>query len=51
MNPIARLRARAAARYQAADKTVLTNVAFVLVITLTASLLVGWSGYTMYENT
>jgi parvulin-like peptidyl-prolyl isomerase len=51
MNPIARLRARAAARYQAADKTVLTNVAFVLVITLTASLLVGWSGYTIYDNT
>jgi parvulin-like peptidyl-prolyl isomerase len=51
MNPIARLRARAAARYQAADKTVLTNVAFVLVITLTASLLVGWSGYTIYNNT
>jgi parvulin-like peptidyl-prolyl isomerase len=30
---------------------VLTNVAFVLVITLTASLLVGWSGYTIYDNT
>jgi len=51
MNPIARLRARAAARYQAADKTVLTNVAFVLVITLTTSLLVGWSGYSVYEST
>jgi len=51
MNPIARLRARAAARYQAADKTFLTNVAFVLAIALTASLLVGWSGYTVYDNT
>ena len=51
MNPIARLRARAAAKYQAADKTVLTNVAFVLVITLTTSLLVGWSGYSVYQGT
>jgi hypothetical protein len=51
MNPIARLRARAAAKYQAADKTVLTNLSFVLVIGLTTSLLGGVAGYSVYHNT
>jgi parvulin-like peptidyl-prolyl isomerase len=51
MNPIARLRARAAARYQAADKTALTNLTFVLVIALTAVLLVGVAGYSVYNDT
>ena len=51
MNPIARLRARAAARYQAADKTALTNLSFVLAIALTAVLLVGYAGYTVYNGT
>jgi len=51
MNPIARLRARATARYQAADKTALTNLTFVLVIALTAVLLVGVAGYSVYNDT
>ena len=44
MNPIARLRARVVARYQAADKTALTNLSFVIAIALTAVLLVGVAG-------
>ena len=51
MNPIARLRARIAARYQAADKTALTNLSFVVVIALTGVLLVGVAGYSIYDST
>ena len=51
MNPIARLRARAAARYQAADKTALTNLSFVVVIALAGALLVGVAGYSVYDST
>jgi len=51
MNPIARLRARAAARYQAADKTALTNLTFVLAIGLAGTLLVGVAGYSVYDGT
>ena len=51
MNPIARLRARAAARYQAADKTALTNLSFVLAIALTGVLLVGVASYSVYDST
>ena len=51
MNPIARLRARLAARYQAADKTALTNLSFVVVIALTGVLLVGVAGYSIYDST
>ena len=51
MNPIARLRARAAARYQAADKTALTNLSFVVVIALAGALLVGVAGYSVYNDT
>lgn len=51
MNPIARLRARVAARYQAADKTALTNLSFVVAIALTAVLLVGVAGYSVYDST
>jgi len=51
MNPIARLRARAAARYQAADKTALTNLSFVVAIALAGALLVGVAGYSVYDNT
>lgn len=51
MNPIARLRARAAARYQAADKTALTNLSFVVAIALTGTLLVGVAGYSVYDST
>jgi parvulin-like peptidyl-prolyl isomerase len=51
MNPIARLRARAAARYQAADKTALTNLSFVVAIALAAVLLVGVAGYSVYDST
>jgi parvulin-like peptidyl-prolyl isomerase len=51
MNPIARLRARAAARYQAADKTALTNLSFVVVIGLAGALLVGVAGYSVYDST
>ena len=51
MNPIARLRARVAARYQAADKTALTNLSFVIAIALTAVLLVGVAGYSVYDST
>jgi parvulin-like peptidyl-prolyl isomerase len=51
MNPIARLRARVAARYQAADKTVLTNLTFVVAIGLAGTLLVGVAGYSVYDST
>jgi parvulin-like peptidyl-prolyl isomerase len=51
MNPIARLRARAAAKYQAADKTALTNLSFVVAIGLTGALLVGVAGYSVYDST
>ena len=51
MNPIARLRARAAARYQAADKTALTNLSFVVAIALAGALLVGVAGYSVYDST
>lgn len=51
MNPIARLRARLVARYQAADKTALTNLSFVVVIALTGVLLVGVAGYSIYDST
>ena len=51
MNPIARLRARAAARYQAADKTALTNLTFVVAIGLAGTLLVGVAGYSVYDGT
>ncbi|MEY3683329.1 MAG: hypothetical protein RIS62_39 [Chloroflexota bacterium] len=51
MNPIARLRARVAARYQAADKTALTNLSFVVAIALTGVLLVGVAGYSIYDST
>ena len=51
MNPIARLRARLAARYQAADKTALTNLSFVVAIALTGVLLVGVAGYSIYDST
>jgi parvulin-like peptidyl-prolyl isomerase len=51
MNPIARLRARVAARYQAADKTVLTNLTFVVAIGLAGTLLVGVAGYSVYDGT
>jgi peptidyl-prolyl cis-trans isomerase C len=51
MNPIARLRARAAARYQAADKTALTNLSFVVAIGLAGALLVGVAGYSIYDST
>uniref|UniRef100_UPI00404A5A91 peptidylprolyl isomerase n=2 Tax=Candidatus Limnocylindrus sp. TaxID=2802978 RepID=UPI00404A5A91 len=51
MNPIARLRARAAAKYQAADKTALTNLTFVVIIGLAGALLVGVAGYSVYDST
>jgi len=51
MNPIARLRARVAARYQAADKTALTNLTFVIAIGLAGTLLVGVAGYSVYDGT
>jgi len=51
MNPIARLRARVAARYQAADKTALTNLTFVIAIGLAGTLLVGVAGYSVYDST
>lgn len=51
MNPIARLRARLVARYQAADKTALTNLSFVVAIALTGVLLVGVAGYSIYDST
>jgi parvulin-like peptidyl-prolyl isomerase len=51
MNPIARLRARVAARYQAADKTMLTNLSFVVAIALAGTLLVGVAGYSVYDGT
>jgi hypothetical protein len=51
MNPIARLRARAAAKYQAADKTALTNLTFVVAIGLAGALLVGVAGYSVYDST
>jgi parvulin-like peptidyl-prolyl isomerase len=51
MNPIARLRARAAAKYQAADKTALTNLSFVVAIGLAGALLVGVAGYSVYDGT
>jgi parvulin-like peptidyl-prolyl isomerase len=51
MNPIARLRARAAARYKAADKTALTNLSFVVAIALAAVLLVGVAGFSVYDST
>lgn len=51
MNPIARLRARAAAKYQAADKTALTNLTFVVTIGLAGALLVGVAGYSVYDST
>ena len=51
MNPIARLRARVAARYQAADKTALTNLTFVVAIGLAGALLVGVAGYSVYDST
>lgn len=51
MNPIARLRARAAAKYQAADKTALTNLSFVVAIGLAGTLLVGVAGYSVYDST
>ncbi len=51
MNPIARLRARAAARFQAADKTALTNLSFVIAIALAGALLVGVAGYSVYQGT
>lgn len=51
MNPIARLRARAAARFQAADKTALTNLSFVVAIALAGALLVGVAGYSVYDST
>jgi parvulin-like peptidyl-prolyl isomerase len=51
MNPIARLRARAAAKYQAADKTALTNLTFVVAIGLAGVLLVGVAGYSVYDST
>jgi parvulin-like peptidyl-prolyl isomerase len=51
MNPIARLRARAAAKYQAADKTALTNLSFVVAIGLAGALLVGVAGYSVYDST
>lgn len=51
MNPIERLRARAAARFQAADKTALTNLSFVVAIALAGALLVGVAGYSVYDST
>jgi parvulin-like peptidyl-prolyl isomerase len=51
MNPIARLRARAAAKYQAADKTALTNLSFVVAIGLAGTLLIGVAGYSVYDST
>jgi parvulin-like peptidyl-prolyl isomerase len=51
MNPIARLRARAAARFRAADKTALTNLSFVVAIALAAILLVGVAGFSVYDST
>ena len=51
MNPIARLRARAAAKYQAADKTALTNLTFVVIIGLAGALLVCVAGYSVYDST
>jgi len=41
VNPIARLRAKTTARFQAADKSVLTNLAFLGAIALSTLLLVG----------
>ena len=41
MNPIAKLRASAVARYHAADKSVLTNLAFLGAIALSTLLLAG----------
>ena len=51
MNPFAHLRARAAARYKAADKTALTNLSFVVAIALAAVLLVGVAGFSVYDST
>jgi len=50
MNPIARLRARAAASYRGADKTALTNLSFVVAIALAAVLLVGVAGFSVYDG-
>lgn len=51
MNPITRLRALVTARYRAADKTALTNLSFVVAITLASTLLVGVAGYSVYHST
>ena len=51
MNPIARLRRRIAAWYETADKSLLTNVAFLAAIALSALLLVGAVGASWWANT
>lgn len=51
MRLIARLRARLSAWYDQADKSLLTNVAFLAAIGLSALLLIGAVGATWYGNT
>ena len=51
MNPITRLRRRVAAWYETADKSLLTNFAFLAAIALSALLLVGAVGATWWSNT
>ncbi|MFM8279489.1 MAG: peptidylprolyl isomerase [Candidatus Limnocylindrus sp.] len=50
MNPISRLRSRLVARYAAADKGALTNYSFVAAIALSATLLIGVTGYTWWND-
>ena len=51
MNPISRIRAAIAARFARADKTALTNLAFVAAIALSALLLLGAGGYGWWSAT
>lgn len=51
MNPIARIRARLASRFAAADKSALTNLAFVVAIAATALLFVVSTGYLWWSGT
>jgi len=51
MNPFTRLRARIAAWYEAADKSLLANIAFLSAIVLSAALLVGAVGANWWSST
>ena len=51
MNPLARMRARIASRFAAADKSALTNLVFVVVIAATALLFVVSAGYLWWSDT